>query len=361
MGLDVSGKLRYPPPDEQWLALAEEPVIDADMPIIDSHHHLWTENAVPYLGAEIMRDLASGHRVEATVFVQAHYGYRDDLPPELAPIGETEKVRGIAQACAASGCPTRVAAAIVAFADLTRGTEVARVLDAHKEAAQGSLCGIRHSVSRDSNFPEGIVLRPAPAGLLLDQSYRDGLRTLAAHGLSYDAMLYHQQIPELAATASAIPDLPIILDHLGTKLGVGPYALAERETFAQWRASMAELARCPNVSVKIGGMGMIICGARWHERHLPPTSQELADAWRPQVETCIEMFGPDRCMFESNFPVDKAMASYRTLWNAFKRITATASRDDREALFARTAARTYRIDMHDNRTQPLTELEQHHA
>lgn len=361
MGLDVSGKLRYPPPDEQWLALAEEPVIDADLPIIDSHHHLWTENAVPYLGAEIMRDLASGHRVEATVFVQAHYGYRNDLPPELAPIGETEKVRGIAQACAASGCPTRVAAAIVAFADLTLGAEVARVLDGHEEAAQGSLRGIRHGVSRDSNFPEGIVLRPAPAGLLLDRSYRDGLRTLAANGLSYDAMLYHQQIPELAATASAIPDLPIILDHMGTKLGVGPYALAERETFAQWRASMAKLALCPNVSVKIGGMGMIICGASWHERPLPPTSQELAAAWRPQVESCIELFGPDRCMFESNFPVDKAMASYRTLWNAFKRITAGATQAERETLFAGTAARAYRIDLPGRSSQPHSEPEEAHA
>ena len=345
MGLDVSGKYRYPPPDARWLGLNEETVLDPGLAIIDSHHHLWIENGVPYLGNEIMQDLASGHCVEATVFVQAHYGYRQDLGPELAPVGETEKVRDIATACARAGCSTRVAAAIVAFADLTLGADVKRVIDAHAKAADGSLRGIRHGVSRDPNFPDGIVLRPAPAGLLLDPAYRDGLRALQALGLSYDAMLYHRQLPELVATANAFPDLPIILDHMGTKLGVGPYELAERETFVDWRRSMAELARCPNVSVKIGGMGMIICGARWHERPAPPSSSELAAAWKPQVETCIELFSAERCMFESNFPVDKAMYSYRTLWNAFKRLTAMASPDEREALFARTAARTYGIDL----------------
>lgn len=361
MGLDVSGKLRYPPPDEDWLALDEEIVLDPDLPIIDSHHHLWEENGAPYLANEIMRDVASGHRIDATVFVQAHYGYRHDLGPELAPTGETEKVRRIADACVAAGCPAKVAAAIVAFADLTLGSGVSRVLDAHAQAAGGSLRGIRHGVSRDTNFPEGIVLRPAPAGLLGNADYREGLRELVVHGLSYDAMLYHQQLPELVETAKSIPDLPIILDHMGTKLGVGLYALDERQTFAEWRAAMARLAQCPNVSVKLGGMGMIICGARWHKRRRPPSSAELAAAWRPQIETCIELFGAERCMFESNFPVDKAMVSYRTLWNAFKLIAAGASRDEREALFAGTAARTYRIDIPASGSRSQTEKEQDHA
>lgn len=343
MALDVSGKYRYPPPNPAWLAQHVEDVLEADLPIIDPHHHLWIEDGVPYLGTEIMSDLASGHRVLSTVFVQAHYGYRDDLPAELAPVGETEKVRAIAEACQVAGCPARVAEGIVAFADLTRGHRAASVIAAHAGAAGGALRGIRHGVSRDSHFPEGIVLRPAPAGLLANPDYRAGLRVVQDAGLSYDAMLYHQQLPELTELARAMPDLPIILDHMGTLLGVGPYEDMRAEAFAAWRRDMAELARCPNVVVKVGGMGMIICGARWHERLLPPSSQELAEACRPQVEACIELFGADRCMFESNFPVDKAMYSYRTVWNAFKRLTAGAGADERTALFSGTAARAYRL------------------
>ncbi len=345
MALDVSGGFRYPSPNPSWLAQSVEEVLAPELPIIDPHHHLWIEDGMPYLEAEIMEDLASGHRIDATVFVQAHYGYRSDLPPEMAPIGETEKVREISASCRTSGCRTRVAEGIVAFADLSLGSGVAPVIEAHAAAAAGALRGIRHGVSRDENFPDGIVVRPAPAELLKDARYREGLRMLQQAGLSYDAMLYHRQIGELTDLARAMPELPIVLDHMGTILGVGPYQSSRNETFEQWRDDMAELARCENVTVKIGGMGMIICGARWHERAQPPSSDELAAAWRPQVETCIELFGAERCMFESNFPVDKAMYSYRTLWNAFKRLTSGASINEREALFAGTAARIYRIAM----------------
>jgi predicted TIM-barrel fold metal-dependent hydrolase len=262
----------------------------------------------------------------------------------MAPVGETQKVAAIAEACERSGCAARVAAGIVAFADLTLGRDVAAVLDAHEQAAGGRLRGARHSVSRDPHYPEGIVLRPAPEGLLADPAYREGLRTLAARGLSYDAMLYHAQIPELAAMARAIPDLSIVCDHMGTLLGVGPYAERPQEAFAAWRQSMAELASCPNVTVKIGGFGMIICGAEWHLRPDPPGSDELALDWKDRFETCVELFGAERCMFESNFPVDKAMASYRTVWNAFKQLTTGASADEKAALFSRTAARVYRLD-----------------
>ena len=343
MGLDVTGRYRYPPPAPEWLARRREDVFDPALPIVDAHHHLWVEHESPYLLDELADDVADGHAIVATVFVQAHYGYRHGGPAHLAPVGETEKVAAIAEAAEQRGVSTAIVAGIVAFADLTLGDRVAEVLDAHARASGGRLRGVRHSVSRDPLFPDGIVLRPAPAGLLADPRYRDGLATVAAHGLSYDAMLYHCQLPELTAMARAIPDLPIVLDHLGCILGVSPYRGREQEVFAAWRADLAELARCPNVSVKIGGMGMIVCGATWHERPMPPSSLELAEAWRPYVETCIELFGVDRCMFESNFPVDKAMYSYRTLWNAFKRLTAGASKDERAALFAGTAARIYRI------------------
>lgn len=345
MGLDVAGKWRYPSPDERWLARHEEPVLAPDLPIIDAHHHLWEEQAVPYLGPELSRDLASGHNIVATVFVQAHYGYRTNGPSELAPVGETEKVVAIAREVAANACPTRVAAGIVAFADLMLGSRLDPVLDAHAGASEGRLRGIRHSVSRDEHFPDGIVLRPAPRGMLGQPAYRNGLRLLAQRGLVYDAMLYHTQIPELVAMARALPELTIVLDHLGCIIGVGPYEGREQETFVQWRRSMAELATCPNIRVKLGGMGMIICGARWHERPVPPTSTELAEAWKPYFETCIELFGANRCMFESNFPVDKAMYCYRTLWNAFKLFADGYSADERTALFSGCAARTYDIEI----------------
>ncbi|MGE4303186.1 MAG: amidohydrolase [Novosphingobium sp.] len=345
MGLDVTGRYRYPPPDSVWLARACEEVIDPSLPIVDPHHHLWIENGVPYLLDELLNDVTDGHHVLATVFVQAHYGYRPSGPVTLAPVGETEKVVALARQAHAQGSRTDVAAAIVAHADLLLGDAVDDVLAAHAEAADGRLRGIRHSVSRDELFPNGIVLRPAPPGLLADQGYRAGLRRLAAHDLVYEAMLYHRQIPELTALAKAMPHLSIVLDHIGCIIGVGPYEGREEETFEEWRRDMAALAHAPNVRVKIGGFGMIVCGPRWHERPAPPSSVELADAWRPYVETCIELFGPERCMFESNFPVDKAMYSYRTLWNSFKRLTADVSAGERTALFSGTAASTYRLSL----------------
>jgi L-fuconolactonase len=343
MSLDVSGQYRYPPPDPGWLSRRVEDVLDPGLPIIDAHHHLWIEQEVPYLANEITADVRDGHAIGATVFVQANYNYRRDLPPHLAPIGETETAAAIAAECAAEGCPTRVAAAIVAHADLTLGERLNEVLDAHEAAGKGAFRGIRHSTSRDPNYPEGIVMRPAPAGLLGDHAYRAGMARLAARGISYDAMLYHSQIGELTEAARALPDLSIVLDHIGCIIGVGPYRGREQETFREWRASMAGLAECPNVAVKLGGFGMIVCGPLWHEEDRPPSSAQLAQAWQPYVETCIELFGADRCMFESNFPVDKAMYSYRTVWNAFKRLTQSVGPDERHALFSGTASRFYRI------------------
>lgn len=343
MGLDVTGRYRYPPPNPDWLSLANEMVLDPDVPIIDAHHHLWVQDGHPYLLDELAQDLASGHQVSATVFVQAHYGYRADGPEHLAPVGETEKVAALAQQASEKELP-KIAAAIVAFADLSLGDRLEETLAAHFGAADGKLRGIRHSVSRDPNFPNGVVIRPAPEGLLSDPDYRQGLRTMIRHGLSYDAMLYNCQLSELVNMADALPDLPIALDHIGCILGVGLYEGREQELFAQWRTDMALLAKRPNVNVKIGGFGMIVCGARWHEADRPPPSERLAESWRPYVETCIELFGAERCMFESNFPVDKAMYPYRTLWNAFKLLTRTASADERAALFSGTAARFYRIE-----------------
>ncbi|MGK2909177.1 MAG: amidohydrolase family protein [Sphingobium sp.] len=345
VGLDVSGRYRYPPPAPAWLAKRVEEVIDPALPIVDAHHHLWDEGGHPYLLDEILEDVGEGHRIIATVFVQAHYGYYTSGPAQLAPVGETEKVAAISEAARRLGASTEIAAGIVAHADLTLGDRVDEVLEAHAVAAGGRLRGIRHSVSRDPNFPDGIVIRPAPARLLFDPTYRAGLARLEVFGLSYDAMLYHRQIPELTALAYAMPGLPIVLDHIGCIIGVGPYSGREEEAYRLWIADMTELSRCPNVSVKLGGLGMIVCGARWHEQPLPPSSTDLAEAWCPYIEACIDLFGADRCMFESNFPVDKGMYSYRTGWNAFKRLTGAASDTEKEALFSGTAARIYGLDI----------------
>jgi L-fuconolactonase len=344
LSLDITGRYRYPPPNDEWLALSREEVIDAELPIVDSHHHLWEQGGAPYLLDQIAEDLASGHRVEATVFVQANYAHRQSGPSHLAPVGETEAVARIRAAARERGLTTDVAAAIVGFADLTLGDRVEEVIDAHLAAAPDAFRGIRHSVARDEHFPDGIVIRPAPARLLDNTAYRDGLKVLSRRGLSYDAMIYHEQIDELADCASALPDLPIVLDHYGCMLGVGAYAGRPPALFESWRQSMKRLAERPNVSVKVGGLGMIICGATWHELPQPPSSVQLAEDWRPYFETTVGLFGPQRCMVESNFPVDKAMWSYRTLWNAFKRLTSNASEMEREALFSGTARRFYGIE-----------------
>jgi L-fuconolactonase len=344
MSLDITGRYRYPSPRAAWLALHQEEILEPDLPIIDAHHHIWDEPGNTYLLGDFADDLASGHAIQASVFIQAHYGYHETGPEALRPVGETEKIMALIAEAEVRGISTNVCAAIIGYVDLMLGNEVAAVFDAHIAVAGSRFKGVRHSVSRDPHFPDGIVLRAAPAGMLADPQYRAGLAMVARYGLSYDAMLYHQQIPELTAMARAMPDLPIILDHYGCIIGVGPYIGREAESFRDWRTSMAELATCPNVSVKLGGMGMIICGATWNDRPAPPGSAELAAAWSPLVESCIDLFGVKRCMFESNFPVDKGMYSYATLWNAFKRITSGASDDEKAALFHATTARSYRID-----------------
>ena len=343
MVLDITGRYRYPAPRNTWLQQYTEDIIEPTLPIIDPHHHIWEEQGNTYLLPELTADLHTGHNIVATVFVQAGYGYRQSGEDILKCVGETEKIVQLAAAAHEQGMATDVCTGIVGFADLTLGARVSDVLEAHLQAAPGRFKSIRHSVSRDPNFPDGIVLRPAPAGLLADTQYRAGLAKVAEYDLGYDAMLYHRQIPELTALARALPHLPIVLNHFGCIIGVGPYLGREKENFESWRRDLRELAQCNNVVIKLGGMGMIICGACYHERPSPPASADLAADWRPYVETCIELFGVERCMFESNFPVDKAMFSYPVLWNAYKRLTAGASVGEKAALFHDTAARFYRI------------------
>ena len=339
-GLPVIAHLHLNP---AWLAGQHEAALDPQLPIIDPHHHLW-EREGGYLLDELLADLGSGHRVDATVFAQCGYGYRSSGPAELRPVGETEFVAGVARAAEARGCGTRVCAGIVGHADMLLGDAVEAVLQAHIDAGGGRFRGVRHITARDEGFNASLLGRP-PAGLMAQAAFRQGLKRLQALGLSFDAWLYHPQIPELVDLARAMPDLPIVLNHVGGPLAVGPYQGRQAEVLAQWRASMQALAACPNVCVKLGGLAMVICGFDFQLLAAPPSSEQLAAAWRPYLHGSIELFGAERCMFESNFPVDKAMTGYAVLWNAYKRVAAGASASEKAWLFKGTAERFYRLGL----------------
>jgi L-fuconolactonase len=334
-------------PLREWHARAEpEDVLDPALPIIDPHHHLW-ENPVRgrYLLDDFVEDLGAGHTIVQTVFLECDAMYRAAGPEELRPVGEVEFVRGMA-AMSASGKygPTKIAAGMVGFAELTLGARVREVLEAEVEAGGGLLRGLRYCMPWDKH--EAVVkyvVRQIPPGLLLDKTFREGFAQLAAFGLSIDVWVYHTQLPDVAALARAFPETTIVLNHVGGALGVGPYAGHRDEVFQFWRKNILEVASCPNVRVKLGGLGLLHFGFPFHLRDTPPSSAELAEAWRPYIETCVEAFGPKRGMFESNFPPDKQSCSYLTLWNAFKRITAGASAEDKAALFGGTAAEVYRL------------------
>ncbi|MGI9246849.1 MAG: amidohydrolase family protein [Steroidobacteraceae bacterium] len=341
MALEVTGKYRYPPPNPRWLALHQETALEPELPIVDAHHHLWDEPGNRYQSQDLTADIAdSGHRIVATVYVQAHAAYRTHGPEHLRCVGETEAAERVRQASVANHDKTRMCAAIVGYADLRDGTRLDEVLEAHQEASP-AFRGVRQSAARDRHFPEGIVLRPAPEGMLADEAMRAGVRRLGRSGLRFDAMVYHEQLAELASLARAVPNTCIMLNHYGCPLGVGPYAGHEAERYAVWRDGIAELARCENVHVKLGGLGMIVTGARYHLQDKPPDSSRLAADWKPWIEACIESFGTHRCLFEGNFPVDKAMFSYGVLWNACKLVTAALSREERLDLFGRNAMSFY--------------------
>jgi predicted TIM-barrel fold metal-dependent hydrolase len=328
-----------------WLATQQEQALDPGQVIVDPHHHLWDRPGWRYLLDDILADIRTGHDVRATVFVQARAMHRADGPEAMKPVGETEFANGIA-AMSASGAygEVRVCAGIVGFADLRLGDAVRPVLEAHVAAAggpAGRFRGIRHIATWD---PDPAMLNPAytPAEDMLDSAaFRAGFAHLAPLGLSFDAWLYFHQIPRLTALARAFPGTPVVLDHCGGILGIGRYR--REEVLPLWHAAIRDLATCPNVTVKLGGLGMRLPGFGFEAASRAPSSAELAEAWRPWIERCIEAFGPARCMFESNFPVDKGGYGYAVGWNAFKRLAAGASAEEKADLFWRSAARFYRL------------------
>ena len=327
-----------------WLALRPEPALEPSLPIIDPHHHLWERDGIPYLLPELMADLASGHNIVGTVFIECKARYRSDGDPLLAPLGETAFVAAAAAECAAGPqAATGALAGIVGHVDLRAGARVAEVLQAHIDAGQGRFRGIRHSSAwHPDPAAKGSSTSPPP-GLLLDPAFRAGFACLAPLGLSFDAWMLHTQLAELRDLADAFPATKIVLDHVGGPLNIGPYVGRQAHVMAEWRASMRALAALPNLHVKLGGFGMRLFNCDCYGQALPPSSEELATAWRPYIEWCVQVFGAGRCMFESNFPVDKGACSYGALWNAYKRVTAGWSAEERTALFSGTATRFYRL------------------
>jgi L-fuconolactonase len=327
----------------RWHAASREEVLDPELPVIDAHHHLWRRPPERFCFDELMEEVSSGHNVRATVFVECNSMFKADGPGHLRPIGETEYVNGVAAISASGiGGPVRLCAGIVGYVDLRAGGSVRDVLEAHILAGGGRFRGVRQQAQFDEQVGS-LARRTPPKGLLLDSAFRMGFAQLQPLGLTFDAFVYFTQLREVADLARAFPDTDLVLEHVGVPVGVGPYAGRRSDVFAEWSGGIAELAKEPNVTIKIGGLGMPVCGFGFHEYPNPPSSITLSAAWRPYVETCVEAFGAKRAMFESNFPVDMQSCSYVSLWNAYKRLAHGASDSDRRAMFHDTAQRIYRL------------------
>ena len=349
---------RIYPTRPDWLAKAPaEPIIDPDLEIIDTHHHLWQRTGggaggeswdVPefrYLLHEFLADCATGHNVVGSVFLQCHSMYRNAGPAEMRPVGETEFVAGIAAMADSGGYgKTKVAAGIVGYADLTRGDWVTPVLEAHIRAGGGRFRGVRHSCGYDADPIIGNSAPDMQPGLYLRPDFRAGLKRLTDLGLSLDAWGFHPQMPDIVGLARAFPTTNIIVGHCGGPLGYGPYAGKQDEVFANWKRTTAELAKCRNVTMKLGGMMMRLAAYDYMALDAPPSSEQLANHWRPYIETCIELFGANRCIAESNFPVEKMGIGFAALFNALKRLAAGCSASEKAAIFADTARRVYRLN-----------------
>ena len=331
----------------EWLALTTEDTLEPEIPICDPHHHFWVQRPEPvdyqqYLLEHLAADINSGHNVRSTVFVEARSSYRTDGPEEMRSVGEVEFVQAIADASATGQYgPVRAAHGIVGRADLKLGDAVRPVLEALQEASPNRFRGIRHSVGWD---PSPELDNREVEGCLLRDDYRAGARVLADMGHVLENSLYFPQLDDLASFANAVPEVTIVLNHLGGFCRIGPYAGNDEEVMAEWRRGIASVAACPNIVMKLGGIGMPRIGFDWHERETPVGSEEIADSIAPIMHYLIEQFGPSRCMFESNFPVDKVSFSYHVLFNAFKRVSAGYSASERADMFHDTAARVYRLD-----------------
>ena len=336
----------YLPVRDDWLARRTEAILEPELPIVDPHHHLWERPDWVYMLDDLLADMNSGHNIVATVFLQCRSMHRASGPEAFRPVGETEFVNGVAAMSASGGYgPAKICAGIVGHVDLRLGERARDVLEAHIRAGGDRFRGIRHITACD---PDPSLMNPAyapPPLLMYDDTFRKGFACLAPLNLSFDAWLYHPQIGDLTALAQAFPGTMICLNHIGGPLAIGNYAGRRQQILAEWSKSIRALAACPNVVVKLGGMAMRINGFDFHTKVDPPSSEQLAAAWKPYVDTCIDAFGASRCMFESNFPVDKGSYGYQAFWNACKLLAKGTSATEKTDLFSGTAARFYRLEL----------------
>ena len=331
------------PGSEEWLASVVEDVVDPERPIIDPHHHLWKTPSMwgTYELADLWADTSSGHNVEKTVFVDCHSEYRTEGPSHLKPVGETEYVAEVATESRRDANRATIAG-IVGHANMMLGSAVEEVLVAHEQAGKGLFRGFRHAGPSDDT---GTLTNaggrwPCPYDR---EDFREGVKTLGRMGYSYDTWHFFHQNQDFLALARAVPETTMILDHFGTPLGVGAYAGRKDEIFEQWKKDIEEIAECANVHAKLGGLAMPDNGFGWDKNDNPPSSDEFQEAQHPYYLHAIECFGPDRCMFESNFPVDRLSVSYQVLWNGLKKIVSDFSEDEKDHLFYGTASRVYRV------------------
>ncbi len=330
------------PTRAEWLDRRVEAALYPELPIVDPHHHLWSRSGAPYMVDEFLEDATSGHRIIATVYLECHTHYRQDGPEHLRSVGEVAFAAATGEGSAARGGPD-VCAGIVGHADLRLGDRLHAVIDAMHEAGRGRFRGMRQIAAwHPDPAVKGTVASPPPQ-LLADERLRRGVRVLATRGLSFETWVLHSQLGDLLDVARVAPEARIVMNHAGGAIGMGAYAGRRDQAFREWSGAIRTLARANNVVAKIGGFGMRLWGFGFHDHPTPPSSEEVARRIAPYVETVIEAFGPERCMFESNFPVDKGSYSYNVIWNAFKRLTASCSPTEKAALFRGTAERVYRL------------------
>lgn len=324
----------------------DEPILDPDIAIVDAHHHLFEKPALRYMLEEFLDDVRAGHRIIASVYVEATAFHRADGPEVLRPLGEIEFANGVGAMCASGHYgDIRLCAAIVGYADLRMGDSVGWLFDRALATAPERFRGIRQITMEhpsDAPFRYFFTGRP-PAGVFQHPKFRDGLRQLAQRNLIYDATGFHLQLPDISALADAFPDTTIVVNHMTVAMGLEMNTEERNALFREWRENLRDTAQRPNVVCKIGGMGMPIWGFGFETRKDAVGYKELAETWRPFVESAIECFGTNRCMMESNFPPDGRSCGYVPTWNALKHIVSEASAEEKADLFHKTASRVYRI------------------
>ena len=335
---------------EGWINKVQEEIIDPDRKIIDPHHHLWhgpndpsgIQESYRYLLQDLWKDTESGHNIKKTIFIDCGQEYYSEGPERFKPVGETEFVVEIAEQASEDKSKAQIAG-IIGHANMMLGSSVKEVLELHSEKGKGLFRGIRHAGGWDDDERvKNAHSHPTPH-IYLEEKFQEGLQELSSLEMVFDTWHYHNQIKDLTKLAKSIPDLVIVHDHFGGPLGIGPYKGKREEIFDQWKEDINELSQCKNVFSKLGGLAMPVNGWDWHKREVPASSDEIVSEQSRYYLHTLECFGPERCMFESNFPVDKQSVSYHVIWNAYKKLTHEFSEQDKESLFYGTAEKVYKL------------------